>query len=245
MPVSQYFNQHASAAEQKLVNDLAIETIKVNGVNTYYVPRTYGDIDPIFREDDQSSYDSAYTVEMYVKDPDLGFGGMGEFLTDQLEIRDTLTLVVAMQSWKHQVGDIIDKTRPLEGDLIFFPFNKKLFKINFVEHESVFYQSGALYVWELRTALFRYSGEIINTGIPEIDALDDTYSLGIDDRGLMLEDGLGAVLEEQLGVPIELEDQTSLDSVLDAQNDQFQVEADVIIDWSCIDPLVRYPTGKF
>jgi hypothetical protein len=38
-----------------------------------------------------------------------------------------------------------------------------------VEHESVFYQTGALQVFDLKCELFEYSNERMETGIEEID----------------------------------------------------------------------------
>ena len=46
-----------------------------------------------------------------------------------------------------------------------------------VEHESVFYQSGALQVYDLKCELFEYSNERFTTGISEIDdAYEDNYT---------------------------------------------------------------------
>lgn len=245
MAVSLYFDQHENIEEQKLFDELAVEAIQVNGVNVYYLPRRYGNLDELFNEDDSSYYDRAYLIDMYVKDYE-GFGGRGDFLSTQLEIDDTVTFVVARKSWKDDIGAPENKVRPLEGDLIWFPMNRKIFKIMFVEHESVFYLGGSLYVWELRCELFKYSGEIFDTGIPEVDEIDDSFGLGLETEGLLLEDGLGTVLEDQSGLPVALEDYTNDDDEdFNAQNDLFQTEANSIIDWSCVDPFVRYPSGRF
>ena len=61
-----------------------------------------------------------------------------------------------------------------EGDLIYFPMNKKLFEIEFVEHESLFYPTGTLPVYDLRCELFAYNQQEINTGIDEIDQIAQT-----------------------------------------------------------------------
>ena len=47
-------------------------------------------------------------------------------------------------------GYTITSNRPKEGDLLFFPLVQKLYEIKFVEHESVFYQSGRLQTYDLR-----------------------------------------------------------------------------------------------
>ena len=52
--------------------------------------------------------------------------------------------------------------------------NKKLFEIQFVEHESMFYPTGTLPVYDLRCELFAYNQQEINTGIEEIDQIAQT-----------------------------------------------------------------------
>ena len=83
----------------------------------------------------------------------------------------------------------ISSSRPLEGDLIYFPLNSKLFEVKFVEHEEFFYQTGRLQTYELRCELFEYSSERIDTGNTEIDVIESTYSLDILNNQAMLESG--------------------------------------------------------
>jgi hypothetical protein len=49
------------------------------------------------------------------------------------------------------------------------PMNNKFFKVMFVEHESVFYQAGALQVYDLKCELFEYSNERFETGVDDVD----------------------------------------------------------------------------
>lgn len=242
MVTKPYFTQHTSAAEQRLFDDLSVESIKVAGINVYYMPRKYGALDPIFNEDTSSVYDEAFLIDVYVKNTE-GFGGQGDIIgMAGLEIWDTLSIVVAMRTWKQDIGVKVDKPRPMEGDLVYLPLNRKIFKVMFVEHESVFYQGGDLYVWELRLELFSYGGETIDTGIPEIDDVVDGAG-GTLDYGIMLEDE-GFILEEIEGIPLQLEDFTG-DDAFGAMNDVFQDEGNTLINWDCVDPFVRYPTGKW
>ena len=50
-----------------------------------------------------------------------------------------------------------------------------MYEIKFVEHEPVFYQMGALQMYDLRVELFEYSQERFDTGVEEIDDLYDGY----------------------------------------------------------------------
>ena len=76
-------------------------------------------------------------------------------------------------------GYAITTNRPVEGDLIYFPLVGKMFEIKFVEHESIFYQTGRLQTYDLRCELFEYSNERIDTGNTVIDAIEDNYSTDI------------------------------------------------------------------
>ncbi len=51
--VSQYFNQFGARNEQRLVEDLIVETIKINGMQVYYVPKVMVAFDKLFGEDPQ------------------------------------------------------------------------------------------------------------------------------------------------------------------------------------------------
>jgi hypothetical protein len=87
--------------------------------------------------------------------------------------------------------------RPFEGDWIYFPLNKKLYEVKFVEHEQVFYQHGKLYTYELTCELVDRMGSIqINTGNTEIDAIEDRYSQDILNYQITVESADGSILNE-------------------------------------------------
>lgn len=101
-------------------------------------------------------------------------------------------------------GYSILSNRPNEGDLVYFPMVDKTFEIKSVEHESLFYQTGRLQTYDLRCELFEYSSESIDTGIAEIDEIEDKFSLNTlvyeitldgEDGVLLFEDG-GSALQE-------------------------------------------------
>jgi hypothetical protein len=182
-----------------------------------YLTRSLQSVDQILNEDDLSIFNAAYDIDMYVKSID-GFQGEGDFLSRfGLQIRDQVTFTVARRTFERYVTRIDpSKIRPNEGDLIYFPLNKKFFKIMFVEHESVFYQSGALQVFDLRCELFEYSNERFATGRLEIDTYFDTINT---DRKHI--SSLEKLLEKD---PI-------------AKNIFFEEEGNDIIDFSEIDPF--------
>ena len=170
MATNVFFRNYDNFNEQNLIDDLVIESIQIYGLDVIYVTRSIQGEDSIFNEDDMPLYDETFNFEAYVKNVD-GFEGEGDFLSKfGLEIRDSVTFTVAIRTFERFVTkEDQNKVRPLEGDIIFFPLNQKMYEIKYVEHESVFYQSGALQVYDLRCELIEASGQRFDTGIPDID----------------------------------------------------------------------------
>ena len=168
MATSNFFSNFDHNNEQHLLQDLMVESIKIFGHDVSYLPRTKNNVDNLLGEDPTSSFTAAYPLEMYIKNTD-GFAGEGAFVGRfGLEIRQQITFTVARRTW----DGVGISTRPLEGDLIWFPMTNKLFEIQFVDHESVFYQLGKLPVYDLSCELFEYSDEDIDTGIEDIDKVE-------------------------------------------------------------------------
>ena len=161
--------------EQELIEDLVIESIRIYGVDVWYMPRVLGAKDELLNEDDLPIFKEAHMLEMYIKNVD-GFEGEGDFLSKfGLQIRDSMTLSVAIRTFNHEVGAREDIVRPNEGDIIYFPLNQKMFEVMHVEHEAIFYQMGQLQMYDLRLELFEYSGERFETGWEDIDTHFDDY----------------------------------------------------------------------
>lgn len=170
MSTNVFFQNYNYFNEQQLIDDLVIESISIYGVDTYYVARKSSSFDHITNEDRLTVFDAAYQMAMYVKTVD-GFQGEGDFLSRfGLQIRDQVTLTVAFRTFERFATRIdVGLLRPKEGDLVYLPMNNKFFKVMFVEHESVFYQTGALQVYDLKCELFEYSNERFQTGVEEVD----------------------------------------------------------------------------
>lgn len=175
MAVNFYFQNFTNSGEQTLIEDLIIESIRIFGQDVWYLPRTLGAKDDLLNEDDLSIFEKAYMVEMYIKNVD-GFEGEGDFLSKfGLQIRDSITFTMSQRKFLQDVGLFDELVRPNEGDLIYFPLNRKLFELKHVEHEAIFYQMGSLQTYDLKCDLFEFSNERFETGILEIDTLLDVY----------------------------------------------------------------------
>ena len=192
MTTSVYFNHFENTPEQNLHQDLIIEAIKNYGIDVYYLPRKYVNEDLLYGEDTISEFNQAHLIEMYVKSVD-GFEGEGDFVSRfGLEIRDQVVFSVARRRFDNL--DITEQDRPLEGDVIFFPLNKKLYEIRFVEHESMFYQFGKLPIFDLTCELFQYDDQRIDTGVEVIDEIEDKLAYSIN---LAMGDGSGAYVDDE------------------------------------------------
>lgn len=237
MPTNFYFNNFSNSQEQLLVEDLIVESIKIYGLDMFYLPRRFHSKDDIYGEDASSKYNMYYPIEMYIKNVE-GFEGEGDFLSKfNLEIRDRVTFTVARRIFSQEVGTNEAMTRPLEGDLIYFPLNNKIFQIKFVEHEAIFYQLGALQTFDLICELFEYSGETLDTGIPEIDAIQANYSPALTSFGILTEDANYYTLLDEDGYKL-VNDSYDLETIdPTSDNEELEIEGDSFIDFSEIDPF--------
>ena len=173
-----YFSDKVRS-EQKLYEDIIIESLKIYGQDVYYIPRDLVNEDKILGDDVSSRFNSAHKIEMYIENVE-GFDGEGDLFTRfGVEIRDEATFVVSRNRWSQQVAKFdsgITSVRPLEGDLIYLPLSNKLFEISHVEHEQPFYQLSNLPVFKLRTRLFEYNNEDLDTGVAQIDKIELDYA---------------------------------------------------------------------
>lgn len=171
MATNHYFNRIRAANEQNLTEDLIIESIKIMGLDTYYLPRTLANKDKLFGEDPRSIFQDHKPIEMYVESVN-GFDGQGDILSKfGLQVKDNLVLSVSKLRFQKETN----MPRPLEGDIVYFPLTKGFFEIKFVEHEPYFYQLGKNYTFKLRCELFEYSQEVFDTKEPEIDSYATLY----------------------------------------------------------------------
>ena len=172
MATNSYFRTFDARNEQELLHSLTQESIKIYGHDVSYIPRTLVNTDTVLGEDSISEYKDAYSVEMFIKSVD-GFEGEGDLISKfGLEVRDQIVFSLARRAWEGlDLG-----VRPKEGDLVYFPLTSKLFQIMFVEHETPFYQNGALPTFDLTCELFVYSDEKIDTDVDDIDVIEQKQS---------------------------------------------------------------------
>jgi hypothetical protein len=182
MPTSHYFplNYGGYKGEQNLVQDLVDEQIKLFGTDIYYLPRK------LFKDntiDDVvfSEFSQKVVIEMLLQNVE-GFG-QSEFISKfGLKVTDEIKFAVSKRRWDEEVKrlDVENFARPLEGDLLFFPLTKDLYEIKFVEVEAAFHQLGKLYFYQITAEIYEMGNEKIETGIDDIDLIENILSPAID-----------------------------------------------------------------
>jgi len=186
MATNQYFNNYNSLAEQRVVEDLITESIKIMGFDAYYCPIfNEEDRDILYGEDPVKKFSSAFPVEFYLSSS-MEYGGEREFFSKfGLEIKNNINVIISKRSFSQRVPQNVF-TRPREGDLIYVPFlngTGELYEIKFVNQTKDFFMLGRKipYYYELEMEKFKYSQEIIDTGVEDIDNVvaQSSYTLDL------------------------------------------------------------------
>lgn len=188
MALNPFFLQ-GSPSEQRLIQELINEQLKIYGVEVTYIPRKFVRKQTIIEEVQSSKFDDNFLLEAYVNNYD-GYGGSGDILTKfGMSIRDELILTISKERFEDFISPFLEdgndseyevSTRPREGDLIYFPLGQRLFEVKFVEHENPFYQLGKNYVYEIKCELFEYEDEVIDTSIEEINTVMEDIGYIVD-----------------------------------------------------------------
>lgn len=186
MATNLYFNHYNDTPEQRLIEDLMIETIKINGVDVYYIPNINESArDLLYGEDPLKKFTAAYPLEMYVTNVD-GYEGEREFFSKfGLEIRNNMSVIISKRSFARWVPQN-RYVRPREGDLIYVPFlsqRGEMYEIKYVNYSEAFYVLGNKYpyFYKLELEKFKYSQETIDVGIPDVDNLvpQEAYTISL------------------------------------------------------------------
>ena len=189
MPLNPFFNNFTYTPTQEFYQDLIVQAIQIYGHEVIYIPRNITNFDQLYSTDDQSTYSTTIPVEVYIENID-GFQGQRDIFTKfGLEIRDSVTLVIAKRTYENTIMPITSQPRPMEGDLIYFTTNKKCFQIKYVNNKEIFYAFGELPTYQMELNLFEYSDETFNTGIPDVDSLQIALSLNALDHSITMPDG--------------------------------------------------------
>lgn len=203
----------------------------------WYCPRVVTAKDEIFGEDALSEYNSAYYLDVYVKNYD-AYEGDGQFLSKfNLEIRDQVTLTIAVRTFSNEVQRYNTQLRPFEGDLIYMPVVDRVFIIKYVNQTAIFYQLGKIQMYDLVCEMYEHSGEKLNTGIERIDRIERDYSINMSMYGLLTQDRYKLTTQDgfdilQTGFDLDVQSEDVF-----SDNEELQEDAAGIIDFSEEDPF--------
>ena len=141
--------------------------------------------------------------------------------------------------------DATDADRPLEGDLVYHPILNKIFEVNFVDHDEPFHQLDNNPVFKLSCKQFEYGSDALDTGITEIDSIEDALTRNSRDFEFTLEQStaqneniniqharsnFGLLLEETDGDNIIGEDDsTSVGESIQLENDADSGDASFLL----------------
>ena len=153
------------------------------------------------RKSPLKKFQAAYPIELYLSNA-TGYDGEQEFFSKfGLEIRNSVSVMMSKRSFEQRIPQNI-LTRPQEGDLIYIPFTGasgkgELYEVKFVQANKDMFMLGRKYpyFYELQLELFKYSQEIINTGVPEVDIIGDESQYNIP---LTLGAGTGTYLYKEI-----------------------------------------------
>ena len=236
MATNFYFNNFGASNEQGLIEDLIIESIRIYGLDMYYIPRTKNNVSDVFNDVQYSTYNNPVFVEMYIQNVD-GFQGDGEFLSKfGVEVRDQITFTISQRVFNQEVGIYTNESRPTEGDIIWFPLTASLYQIKYVNKKAIFYQLGALQTYDIVCELYEGNSDIFNTGIAEIDDTYNALTLVDDSYAILMEDG--TILTTEYNEKV-LNENYSLDTIdVQADNDVYELGTNIdFIDFTEIDPF--------
>ena len=172
-----------------------------------------------------SYFKDTFKIEAFIENA-TGFEGEGVLISKfGIEVQHNITLTISKKRFLEEASKMpaftdrpIPLTSPIVGDLIYFPLSKALFEIKYIDPHTVFFQQGKLYTYSVNCELFKYSMEEINTGITEIDKLE--------------EDIVGS-----FGTNSDPDGKYIMDVKTENDNDELEVEADNIVDFTEKDPF--------
>lgn len=174
MATNKYFNMYHQKQEQSLVQSLVEESVKIHGIDAVYIPRKNAKIDLTYHEDVLANFDDFYHIELYIKNIDSFDGDQDIFKKFGLEINNQITFSISRSSFYKIAGK--ELLRPREGDLIYLPMSTAtgLYEIKFVKEDSVFFNLGEFYIYDIQCELYAASNEDVKTGIDEIDEIGNS-----------------------------------------------------------------------
>jgi hypothetical protein len=168
--VSSPFIENAGVnSELSLKEQLIIESIKLKGIDVFYIPRDRVENDKIFGETTIAEFEHAFMIEMFVESVE-GYQPTSVFMANlglSLSENTTATFAVSRHRFQNVIPSEIEN-QPKEGSLIYDPASKQMFEIKSVDAPNPMVDRARSFVFLLQTELYKYSQE----GMDDVDVFD-------------------------------------------------------------------------
>ena len=107
MALNPFFLQ-GSSAEQRLIQSLINEQLKIYGVEVTYLPRKLVKEDTLFTELQSSVFNDNFSIEAYVNTYE-GYGGAGDILTKfDITLKDELVITISKERFEDFIAPFLE-----------------------------------------------------------------------------------------------------------------------------------------
>jgi len=163
-PLWNRYNQYQSNVEYTTKKNMIDDMIAQKGFDVFYLPKTTPDIDKLFGEDPTQIYSSGIQLTVYgdVKNWSSGeelFGKFG-FISDWSNI-----IQITVGKWQSRTST----TEPTIDSLFYIPNFGKWFQVSSENTREPFYFAGQPLVYNIPISEYKFSHEVISTGVDDID----------------------------------------------------------------------------
>lgn len=172
MPVSPYFDHVNDSGQQGLIDDLIQEAVEQRGIQTHYIRRELqGEEVTVFNENTRNNFTTGQPLEMYVQDIS-NYNGEGDLFSSfgGFTMEDTITFLVSGRRFREVLGA---DSLPTPGDIIYLDYADQAFEVQKRLEDEDYRQWGRNYTFRIKCTKFVYEGEDMNTGIDDLDNLED------------------------------------------------------------------------
>uniref|UniRef100_A0AAU8HZB5 Head closure Hc2 n=1 Tax=Rhizobium phage IG49 TaxID=3129228 RepID=A0AAU8HZB5_9CAUD len=172
------FNHSLFSNDAKFIQSIHDRFIFDNGIDAEYLPRKIMNRDPILNEPLSSVFDEAISLDMYIHNTEMFFGGNQTLGMNGFSFSFGAASVLVSRN------EFIAKVKidsPHEGDLIFLHPNKMLFEIINVNSKDAIISGGRLFTFEIFIKPYSWGEGYAsfdnlndgNTSSPAIDIIKD------------------------------------------------------------------------
>ncbi len=173
-----------------LCNSLQNEVVKSRGIDVIFLPRQFQKVDLILGEDVLSHFDQSFSMKMYLASFS-EFGGDGSvFGQFGLSVSDQATFEVNIDEFNR----VTNNYQPVEGDIIYVTLGKWIMEMFHFKKHDPFFHLGKVSKYTFEVRKYEYTNEEMDTGIEELDMLDNLQSTDVENDSDAIIDEIDDIL---------------------------------------------------